>query len=85
MGSIAFAATPPAGGRPAIPAKEDELLGFVMAHEIGQLVLPRGCQPDSTGDHEPLVVRDLQRIDLLTLDLSAEQARQVRDTIENAS
>lgn len=87
MGSIAFAVYERvrAAAR-KIPANEAELLGFVMAHEIGHLVLPRGSQPDTTGlmkNHWQ--VRDLQRLDLLTLDFSAEQARQVRDTIENAS
>ena len=87
MGSIAFAIYQRVrDAARKIPAHEADVLGFVMAHEIGHLVLPRGSQPDSIGlmkNHWH--VRDLQRVDLVTLDFSAEQARQVRDTIENAS
>ena len=87
MGSIAFAIFQRVReAARKIPAHEADLLGFVIAHEIGHLVLPRGSQPDPTGlmkNHWH--VRDFQRLDLLTLDFSAEQARQIRDTIERAS
>ena len=87
MGSIAFAIYQRVRATARkIPAHEADLLGFVIAHEIGHLVLPRGSQPDTTGlmkNHWH--VRDFQRLDLLTLDFSTEQARQIRDTIENAS
>jgi hypothetical protein len=87
MGSIAFAIYERVrAAAKRIPAPEADLLGFVIAHEIGHLVMPRRSQPDLTGlmkNHWH--VRDFQRLDLLTLDFSDEQARQIRDTIERAS
>ena len=87
MGSIAFVIYQRVrAAAKNIPAPEADLLGFVIAHEIGHLVLPRGSQPDLTGlMRNHWHVRDFQRLDLLTLDFSAEQARQIRDTIERAS
>jgi hypothetical protein len=87
MGSIAFAIFQRvrAAAR-KIPAPEADLLGFVIAHEIGHLVLPSGSQPDLTGlMRNHWHIRDFQRVDLLTLDFSAEQARQIRETIARAS
>jgi hypothetical protein len=86
MGRIAFAIYERvrAAAR-RIPANEGELLGFVMTHEIGHLVLPRGSQPDSGPMKNHWHLRDLQRLDLRALDFSAEQARQIRGTLENAS
>jgi hypothetical protein len=86
MGSIAFAIyqrVRAAAGQ--IPAHEADLLGFVMAHEIGHLVLPRGLHADSGPMKNHWHVRDLQRVDLLALEFSAEQAREIRRTIEHAS
>jgi hypothetical protein len=86
MGSIAFAIyqrVRAAAGK--IRSNEAELLGFVMAHEIGHLVLPRGLQPDSGPMKNHWQVHDLQRLDPLTLDFSTEQADQIRRTLENAS
>ena len=67
-----------------IPVNEAEL-GFVMAHEIGHLMLPGSSQTDTGPMKNHWHVRDLQRLNLLTLDFSAEQADQIRRTLENAS
>jgi hypothetical protein len=63
--------------------KEGDLLGFVMAHEIGHLLLPRGSHPSTGLMRGHWHVRDFQGLDVLTLGFSAKQASQMRDTIEN--
>jgi hypothetical protein len=65
-----------------IPVNEADLLGFVMAHEVGHLV-----SGGSLGETGPMKnhwnVRDFQRIDLRALEFSEQQARAIRGTIEN--
>jgi hypothetical protein len=83
MGTIAFAIYERvrAAAR-KIPTSEAELLGFVIAHEIGHLLLPRGSQLGTGPMKDHWHIRDLERLDLLTLDFSTEQARQIRSTLE---
>jgi hypothetical protein len=86
MGSIAFAIYQRVRAvARTIPANEGELLGFVMAHEIGHLMLPRGLQADNGPMKNHWHVDDVRRLDPLTLDFSAEQADQIRRTLENAA
>jgi hypothetical protein len=86
MGSIAFAIyerVRAAAGR--IPANEGELLGFVMAHEIGHLMLPGGLRQDTGPMKNHWHIRDFQRLSLPTLEFSPEQARLIRRTLADAS
>jgi hypothetical protein len=85
MGRIAFAIYDRVRSAAArIPLNEGELLGFVMAHEIGHLVLP-GDSPADTGPMKNhWDVRDLRGLDLRRLEFSEQQASVIRSTIENA-
>ena len=62
---------------------EADLLGFVMAHEIGHLLLPRGSQPESGLMRGRWTIRNFRRIDVANLEFSPLQASQIRVTIEN--
>jgi hypothetical protein len=64
------------------PINESELLGFVMAHEIGHLLLPRGPQPHTGVMKGRWRVDDFRNLDVLTLGFSSRQASQIRQTIE---
>jgi hypothetical protein len=66
-----------------VPANEADLLGFVMAHEIGHLLLPRGSHSGAGLMRSNWDVRDLGRVDLQNLQFSTEQASQIRSTIES--
>jgi hypothetical protein len=66
-------------------ANEVELLGFVMAHEIGHLLLGRGSQSETGLMRGHWDRQDLRRVDALKLEFSAPEARQIRSTIENES
>jgi hypothetical protein len=68
-----------------VPTNEAELLGFVMAHEIGHLLLPAGSGSDTGPMQNHWNTRELRGFDPLRLEFSAEQALQIRSTIENAS
>lgn len=86
MGRIAFAIyervrTAAAQG----PANEAELLGFVMAHEIGHLLMPGGSGSDTGPMRNHWDIRELRQLDPLKLEFSVQQALQIRNTIENAS
>jgi len=68
-----------------VPTSDGTLLGFVMAHEIGHLMLPRGSHSHGglmKGDWD---VHELGRVDLLKLQFSDQQAAQIRSTIESES
>jgi hypothetical protein len=94
-GALGFAAVPDEGmGRIAYAIydrvrvtaaraamNEDDLLGFVMAHEIAHLMLPRGAHAETGLMRGRWDVRDLQRTDVLTLGFSPEQASEIRDTL----
>jgi hypothetical protein len=66
------------------PTNEADLLGFVMAHEIGHLLLPGGSGSDTGPMQNHWNTRELRGFDPLKLEFSAEQALQIRSTIENA-
>ena len=94
-GALGFAAVPEEGmGRIAYAIydrvrvtaaraamNEDDLLGFVMAHEIGHLMLPRGAHAETGLMRGRWDVRDFQRTDVLTLGFSPEQASEIRSTL----
>ena len=94
-GALGFAAVPDEGmGRIAYAIydrvrvtaaraamNEDDLLGFVMAHEIAHLMLPRGAHTDGGLMRGHWDVRDFQRIDVLKLGFSPEQADDIRSTL----
>jgi hypothetical protein len=69
----------------SIPTSESQVLGFVMAHEIGHLLLPRGSHSVKGLMRDHWDVRDLRRIDLMKLQFSEDQATQIRATIDNES
>jgi hypothetical protein len=60
---------------------EDDLLGFVMAHEIAHLMLPRGAHVETGLMRGRWDVRDLQRTDVLKLGFSPDQASEIRSTL----
>jgi hypothetical protein len=62
---------------------EGDLLGFVMAHEIGHLLLPRGPQPSTGLMKGCWAARDFRGMNILALAFSAQQASDIRRTIEN--
>jgi hypothetical protein len=83
MGRIAFAIYDRVrAAATRIPVNEAELLGFVMAHEIGHLV-----SGGPLGETGPMKnhwnVRDLRGVDLGALEFSEQQANAIRRTIEN--
>ena len=63
--------------------REGDLLGFVMAHEIGHLLLPRGPQPSTGLMKGCWTMQEVRRMDVLKLEFSPEQAGQIRLTIQN--
>jgi hypothetical protein len=65
-------------------ASVTDLLGFVMAHEIGHLLLGRGWGSDGVMKNH-WARRDLQRIDPLQLAFTDAEASQIRRTIQNDS
>jgi hypothetical protein len=74
------------------PMNEGDLLGFVMAHEVGHLLLPHGSESQPHEAHTPTDlmrgrwdVRDFWRLDVRKLGFSARQASQIRSTIEHES
>ena len=94
-GALGFAAVPDEGmGRIAYAIydrvrvtaaraamNEDDLLGFVMAHEIAHLMLPRGSHAETGLMRGRWDVRDFQRTDVLTLGFSPDQASEIRSTL----
>ena len=94
-GALGFAAVPSEGmGRIAYAIydrvretaaraamNQDDLLGFVMAHEIGHLLLPRGAHVESGLMRGHWNVRDFQKIDVLKLGFSPEQVSEIRSTL----
>jgi hypothetical protein len=60
---------------------EDDLLGFVMAHEIAHLMLPRGAHAEGGLMRGHWNVRDFQQTDVLKLGFSPDQASEIRSTL----
>ena len=82
MGRIAYAIYDRVRDTAARAAmSEDDLLGFVMAHEIAHLMLPRGAHTDGGLMRGHWDVRDFQRIDVLSLGFSPQQADEIRSTL----
>jgi len=94
-GALGFAAVPEEGmGRIAYAIydriretaaraamNQDDLLGFVIAHEIAHLLLPRGAHVESGLMRGHWNVRDFQQIDVLKLGFSPEQVSEIRSTL----
>jgi hypothetical protein len=82
MGRIAYAIydrirdTAARGG-----VNEDDLLGFVMAHEIAHLLLPRGSHAESGLMRGHWDVLDFRKIDVPKLAFSPQQASEIRNTL----
>jgi hypothetical protein len=66
----------------AAAMNEIELLGFVMAHEIGHLLLPRGSHLKDGVMKGHLERRDLQQLDVRTMEFTATEASQIRDVVK---
>ena len=82
MGRIAYAIYDRVRDTAARAAmNEDDLLGFVMAHEIAHLMLPRGAHAEGGLMRGHWNVRDFQQIDVLKLGFSPEQANEIRSTL----
>jgi hypothetical protein len=82
MGRIAYAIYDRVRDTAARAAmNEDDLLGFVMAHEIAHLMLPRGSHVEAGLMRGHWNVRDFQRTDVLKLGFSPEQASGIRSTL----
>ena len=62
---------------------EADLLGFVMAHEIGHLLLPHGRRTETGLMRGSWTISNFRRIDVANLEFSPLQASQIRATIEN--
>ena len=65
------------------PTGVDDLLAFVMAHEIGHLLLPHGSQSESGLMKGRWAAQEFKQLDVRTLGFSALEARQIRNTIAN--
>ena len=63
--------------------KDDELLGYVMAHEIGHLLLPADSHDTKGLMRAEWAVRELTGVDLLKLEFSPVQASQIRRSVES--
>jgi hypothetical protein len=82
MGRIAYAIYDRVRDTAARAAmNEDDLLGFVMAHEIAHLMLPRGAHAEGGLMRGRWNVRDFQQTDVLKLGFSPEQANEIRSTL----
>jgi hypothetical protein len=82
MGRIAYAIYDRVRDTAARAAmNEDDLLGFVMAHEIAHLMLPRGAHEETGLMRGHWNVRDFQRIDVMRLGFSPQQASEIRSTL----
>jgi hypothetical protein len=82
MGRIAYAIYDRVRDTAARAAmNEDDLLGFVMAHEIAHLMLPRGAHEETGLMRGHWNVRDFQQTDVVTLGFSPQQAAEVRSTL----
>jgi hypothetical protein len=82
MGRIAYAIYDRVRDTAARAAmNEDDLLGFVMAHEIAHLMLPRGSHVDDGLMRGHWNVRDFRQTDVLKLEFSPEQASEIRSTL----
>jgi hypothetical protein len=82
MGRIAYAIYDRVRDTAARAAmNEDDLLGFVMAHEIAHLMLPRGAHEERGLMRGHWNVRDFQQIDVMTLGFSPQQAAEIRGTL----
>jgi hypothetical protein len=82
MGRIAYAIYDRVRDTAARAAmNEDDLLGFVMAHEIAHLLLPRGAHTEAGLMRGHWNVQDLQRTDVLKLGFSPQQVSEMRSTL----
>jgi len=82
MGRIAYAIYDRVRDTAARAAmSEEDLLGFVMAHEIAHLMLPRGAHVEAGLMRGHWNVRDFRQTDVLKLGFSAEQANEIRSTL----
>jgi len=82
MGRIAYAIYDRVRDTAARAAmNEDELLGFVIAHEIAHLMLPRGAHAETGLMRGHWNVRDFQQIDVIKLGFSPQQASDIRSTL----
>ena len=61
---------------------EDDLLGFVMTHEIAHLLLPRGSHTETGLMRGHWTIRDLQLIDVLKLGFSPQEATGIRAMLQ---
>ena len=61
---------------------EDDLLGYVMAHEIGHLLLPPGSHDNGSLMRSGWAVRDLARANVPQLEFSPLQGSQIRTSVE---
>jgi hypothetical protein len=82
MGRIAYAIYDRVRDTAARAAmNEDDLLGFVMAHEIAHLMLPRGAHAEAGLMRGHWNVGDFRQIDVLKLGFSPDQASAIRSTL----
>ena len=83
MGRIAYAIYDRVRDTAARAAmSEDDLLGFVMTHEIAHLLLPPASHTQTGLMRGHWNVRDLQQIDVLTLGFSPEEASGIRGMLQ---
>jgi hypothetical protein len=83
MGRIAYAIYDRVRDTAARAAmNEDDLLGFVMAHEIAHLLLPPASHTQTGLMRGHWNVRDLQQTDVLKLGFSPEEATGIRGMLE---
>jgi len=83
MGRIAYAIYDRVRDTAARAAmNEDDLLGFVMAHEIAHLLLPPGSHTQTGLMRGHWNVRDLQQTDVLQLGFSSEEASGIRRMLQ---
>jgi len=82
MGRIAYAIYDRVRDTAARAAmNEDDLLGFVMAHEIAHLMLPRGAHAETGLMRGHWNVRDFRQTDVMSLGFSPQQASDIRSTL----
>jgi hypothetical protein len=97
-GILGYAAVPPEGGMGRIayviydrvrqtarggPVKEVDLLGFVIAHETGHLLLGRGSRSETGLMQCYWEHGKIQRLDARAVGFSELQAGQIRETLRN--
>jgi hypothetical protein len=66
-----------------VAISEDDLLAYVMAHQIARLLLPMGAPFDSHSLRRSWTIEEIKQLRVRKLDFTPQQVSLMRTTIEN--